>query len=101
MNEDFLIKLVNSEIAGKNNAIHAYDKMIWTVRTGFLTLVFVAWSFVIKAAAVATMIESGLFQREAVGPRVVAAGPLRQARADASCPVAGFSGDAGGNDRVS
>ena len=49
MNEDFLIKLVNSEIAGKNNAIHAYDKMIWTVRTGFLTLVFVAWSFVIKA----------------------------------------------------
>jgi hypothetical protein len=49
MNEDFLINIVNSEIAGKNNAIHAYDKMIWTVRTGFLTLVFVAWSFVIKA----------------------------------------------------
>lgn len=42
--------LINSEIAGKNNAIHAYDRMVWTVRSGFLTLVFAGWSFVIKAA---------------------------------------------------
>lgn len=49
MDDKFIKDLISAEIAGKNNAIHAYDKMIWTVRTGYLTLVFAAWSLVIKA----------------------------------------------------
>src|SRR6185436_11121529 len=28
----------------------AYDRMIWTVRSGFLTLVFAGWSITIKSA---------------------------------------------------
>lgn len=47
---DFMQKLVSSEIEGKNNAIHAYDKMVWTVRSGFLTLIFAGWSIAVKAA---------------------------------------------------
>ena len=33
-----LQKLFLDEITEKNQAIHAYDRMIWTVRTEFLTL---------------------------------------------------------------
>ncbi|MDH7460663.1 hypothetical protein QEG73_05215 [Chitinophagaceae bacterium 26-R-25] len=46
----FIEKLVTSEIAGKNAAIHAYDGMIWKVRSGFLTLIFAGWSLIIKTA---------------------------------------------------
>ncbi|MBL0007106.1 MAG: hypothetical protein IPP25_07940 [Saprospiraceae bacterium] len=49
-NETFLEKFVSTEIGGKNTAIHAYDKMMWMVRSGYLTLVFAGWGFVIKAA---------------------------------------------------
>lgn len=42
--------IILGEIAGKNNAIHAYDKIIWTVRSGYLTLMFAGWAIVIKAA---------------------------------------------------
>lgn len=42
--------IILGEISGKNNAIHAYDKIIWTVRSGYLTLMFGGWSIVIKAA---------------------------------------------------
>lgn len=48
--ESFLSILIKEEIGGKNNAIHAYDRMIWTVRSGFLTLVFAGWSITIKSA---------------------------------------------------
>lgn len=41
-----------NEINGKNNAIHAYDKIVWQIRTGFLTLVFGGWAFIIKGAIV-------------------------------------------------
>lgn len=50
MDKDELItKIVLGEITGKNQAIHAYDKMIWTVRTGFLTLFFAGWGILLKS----------------------------------------------------
>jgi hypothetical protein len=48
--ETFIEKITINEIAGKNAAIHAYDDMIWKVRSGFLTLVFAGWSLLIKTA---------------------------------------------------
>ena len=50
MTKEQLEDLVKNELAGKNGAIHAYDKMMWTVRTGFITLVFAGWGLLIKAA---------------------------------------------------
>jgi hypothetical protein len=50
MEETYLTQIIQNEIAGKNAAIHAYDKMMWSVRSGYLTLVFGGWGFVIKAA---------------------------------------------------
>lgn len=50
MEEPFLEKIIQSEISGKNAAINSYDKMMWTVRSGFLTLVFAAWGLIIKSA---------------------------------------------------
>ncbi|HOY05266.1 MAG TPA: hypothetical protein PLO67_07685 [Saprospiraceae bacterium] len=43
-------EVVKGEISAKYTAIHAYDKIIWQVRTGFLTLVFGGWAFIIKGA---------------------------------------------------
>lgn len=40
--------IIKGEIEGKNIAIHAYDKMMWTIRTGFLTLFFVGWGILLK-----------------------------------------------------
>jgi len=49
MGEPTLVeKLMLAEIDGKNRAIHAYDKMMWTVRTGFLTLFFGGWGILLK-----------------------------------------------------
>ncbi len=48
--DSFLEKTIAAEIGGKNAAIHAYDKMMWTVRSGYLTLVFGGWGFVLKSA---------------------------------------------------
>ncbi|TAK64590.1 MAG: hypothetical protein EPO24_03190 [Bacteroidetes bacterium] len=42
--------IVMGEIAGKNAAIHAYDKMMWTVRSGYLILVFDGLGFIVKFA---------------------------------------------------
>ena len=49
--EGMLARIVFAEIAGKNQAIHAYDKMIWTTRTTFLTLVFAGWGLLLSSAA--------------------------------------------------
>ena len=43
-----LVDLAKSQLEGKNKAIHAYDQMIWTVRSGFVTLFFVGWGFLFK-----------------------------------------------------
>lgn len=48
---DFMEKLVLGEIAGKNAAIHAYDGMVWKIRTGFLTLTFGGWAILLKDLA--------------------------------------------------
>jgi hypothetical protein len=50
MKPELLEQMILEEIKGKNAAIHAYDKMMWTVRSGYLTLVFAGWGFAIKAA---------------------------------------------------
>ncbi len=47
--EELTSKIILGEITGKNQAIHAYDKMIWTVRTGFLTLFFASWGILLKS----------------------------------------------------
>jgi positive regulator of sigma E activity len=50
MSEETLIqRIVLDEITGKNQAIHAYDRMIWTIRTGFLTLFFAGWGILLKS----------------------------------------------------
>lgn len=46
----FIKELIMDGLSGKIKAIHAYDSMIWTVRSGFLTLVFAAWGLAIKTA---------------------------------------------------
>jgi len=47
--EELISKIVLGEITGKNQAIHAYDKLIWTVRTGFLTIYFAGWGILLKS----------------------------------------------------
>jgi hypothetical protein len=32
---------------GKNRAIHAYDGIVWNIRSGFLTLLFGGWSILL------------------------------------------------------
>jgi hypothetical protein len=49
--QSFLKRVVLDEIAGKNAAIHAYDKIIWTIRSGYLTLVFAGWGLFLSASA--------------------------------------------------
>lgn len=44
-----LEQLVLGEVTGKNAAIHAYDKIIWTIRSGYLTLTFIGWSILLKS----------------------------------------------------
>lgn len=46
---NLLEKLILEELGGKNQAIHAYDKILWTVRTGFLTLFFAGWGILLKS----------------------------------------------------
>lgn len=45
-----LQKIIQDELGGKYAGIHAYDKYMWTVRSGYLTLVFGAWGFFVKSA---------------------------------------------------
>ena len=46
---NMLEQVVLGEIAGKNAAIHAYDKIIWIIRSGYLALTFVGWSMLLKS----------------------------------------------------
>src|SRR5262245_28107861 len=62
----FAEKLVLDEISGKNKAIHAYDKMIWTVRTGFLTLFFAGWGILLK-----TLVEKPSREPDALDNRIL------------------------------
>jgi hypothetical protein len=48
-NESLLEKTIMFEMSGKNQAIHEYDKMIWNLRIGFLTVFFAVWSLLIKS----------------------------------------------------
>ncbi len=48
-NNDLLEKIVLGEIEGKNLAIHAYDSIIWKVRTGSLILMFGGWAIFLKS----------------------------------------------------
>jgi hypothetical protein len=48
IDKTFLDKTTGDEISVKIQAIHAYDKIVWTVRSGFLTLVFGGWGFIIN-----------------------------------------------------
>jgi hypothetical protein len=43
-----LQKIVLGEIEGKNRAIHAYNDILWKIRTGFLTLILGGWAIVLK-----------------------------------------------------
>jgi mannose-6-phosphate isomerase-like protein (cupin superfamily) len=54
-NMTMLKDVVLGEIAGKNTAIHAYDGIIWKVRTGFLTLVFAGWAILLQSMAGGTV----------------------------------------------
>lgn len=42
-------EIILGEINGKHAAIHAYDKIIWTIRTGYLTLFYSGWAIVLNA----------------------------------------------------
>ena len=44
-------ELILGEIGGKNAAIHAYDKIIWIIRSGFVSIVFGAWALLLTGAA--------------------------------------------------
>ena len=44
-----LEQIILDEIAGKNKAIHSYDRILWTVRSGFLTLFFAGWGLMLNA----------------------------------------------------
>lgn len=46
--------IILGEIAGKNAAIHAYDKILWMIRSGYMTLFYGGWAVVLKS-----MIENG------------------------------------------
>ena len=48
---DFMEKFVLSEIAGKKAAIHAYDGIVWKIRSGFLTLTFGGWAIMLQSLA--------------------------------------------------
>lgn len=47
--ESLLEKTIMFEIDGKNQAIHEYDKMLWNLRIGYLTLFFAACGLLIKS----------------------------------------------------
>lgn len=41
-------EIILGEITGKNTAIHAYDKIIWIIRSGYLTLFYGGWAIVLN-----------------------------------------------------
>lgn len=46
--EKLIKQIILDAIRGKNKALHAYDRMIWTIRTGFLTLLFSGWGLLLS-----------------------------------------------------
>jgi len=47
-NESLLRQIVLGEVGGKNQAIHAYDAIVWKIRTGYLTLIFAGWAILLQ-----------------------------------------------------
>ncbi len=43
--------MVIGEIQGKDQAIHAYDQILWTIRSGYLAIFFAAWGLLLSAYA--------------------------------------------------
>ncbi len=43
-----LERMVQAEIGGKYLAVHAYDRMLWTIRSGFATLFFAGWGLLLR-----------------------------------------------------
>lgn len=44
----FFQQVILDEMTGKNNAIHAYDRIVWIIRSGYITLVFGGWGLLVK-----------------------------------------------------
>ena len=40
-------EIILGEIDGKNAAIHAYDKIIWMIRSGYLSLLYGGWAIIL------------------------------------------------------
>jgi len=49
MDATFIKEIIKKEIDGKIQALHEYDKMLWALRTGFLTLFFAGWGLMLKS----------------------------------------------------
>jgi hypothetical protein len=49
------------EIAGKNAAIHAYDGIIWKIRSGYVALVFGGWAILLKSLAEGSIGQDHIF----------------------------------------
>lgn len=47
--KSILKDIILQEITGKNMAIHAYDGIIWKIRSGYLALVFGGWAILLKS----------------------------------------------------
>lgn len=62
-----LERLILGEIEGKNGAIHAYDGMVWRIRSGFLTLLFGGWAIVLKGIVESADKQPGEYQPLAWG----------------------------------
>ena len=45
---EMLEKIILGEIEGKNKAVHAYDSIVWKIRTGFLTLLFAGLGIILS-----------------------------------------------------
>jgi hypothetical protein len=62
--ESTVTRLALAEVEGKNRAVHAYDQMIWTVRSGFVTLFFGAWALLFQqllGVRTLTWLQAGVF----------------------------------------
>ena len=53
--------VIMQEIAGKNAAIHAYDGIIWKIRSGYLALVFGGWAILLKSLAEGSIEKENIF----------------------------------------
>lgn len=45
----FPVWLLTEELKGKYAAVHAYDRIIWQIRAGFVTLVGAAWALTLNS----------------------------------------------------